>query len=131
AMVGTLITTGLAALLAIPLGIAAAVYLNEYGGNSRSASTIRFFSDVMTGVPSVVMGIFIYTVWVLNFGARSGLAGGLALACLMLPVVVRSTEEMLRLVPRSLREASAALGTPKWQTTTRVVLPAAMPGITS
>ncbi len=133
AIVGTLITTGLAALLSIPLGIAAAVYLNEYGGKSRSASVIRFFTDVMTGVPSVVMGIFIYTVWVLNFEAsgRSGLAGGLALACLMLPVVVRSTEEMLRLVPDSLRQASAALGTPRWKTTTKVVLPAAMPGITS
>ncbi|HNI35153.1 MAG TPA: phosphate ABC transporter permease PstA [Microthrixaceae bacterium] len=133
AIVGTLLTTGLAALLSIPLGIAAAVYLNEYGGKNRSASTIRFFTDVMTGVPSVVMGIFVYTVWVLNFeqSGRSGLAGGLALACLMLPVVVRSAEEMLRLVPNSLREASAALGTPKWKTTTRVVLPAAMPGITS
>ena len=133
AIVGTLITTGIAALLAIPLGIAAAVYLNEYGGKSRSATTIRFFTDVMTGVPSVVMGIFVYTVWVLNFeqSGRSGLAGGLALACLMLPVVVRSTEEMLRLVPDALRQASAALGTPRWKTTTRVVLPAAMPGITS
>jgi len=133
AIVGTLLTTGLAALLAIPLGIAAAVYLNEYGGRSRSASVIRFFTDVMTGVPSVVMGIFVYTVWVLNFEAsgRSAFAGGLALACLMLPVVVRSTEEMLRLVPDSLRQASAALGTPRWKTTTKVVLPAAMPGITS
>lgn len=133
AIVGTLITTGLASLFAIPLGIAAAVYLNEYGGKSRSAAVIRFFTDVMTGVPSVVMGIFIYTIWVLNFeqSGRSAFAGGLALACLMLPVVVRSTEEMLRLVPNSLREASAALGTPRWKTTTKVVLPAAMPGITS
>jgi len=133
AIIGTLLTTGLAALLAIPLGIFAAVYLHEYGGNSRSASIIRFFTDVMTGVPSVVMGIFIYTVWVLNFqqSGRSAFAGGLALACLMLPVVVRSSEEMLRLVPDSLRQASAALGTPRWITTTRVVLPAAMPGITS
>jgi phosphate transport system permease protein len=133
AIIGTLLTTGLAALLSIPLGILAAVYLNEYGGKSRSASVIRFFTDVMTGVPSVVMGIFIYTVWVLNFeqSGRSAFAGGLALACLMLPVVVRSTEEMLRLVPDSLRQASAALGTPRWKTTTRVVLPAAMPGITS
>ncbi|HPB45825.1 MAG TPA: phosphate ABC transporter permease PstA [Microthrixaceae bacterium] len=133
AIVGTLITTGVAALLAIPLGILAAVYLNEYGGKSRSASIIRFFTDVMTGVPSVVMGIFVYTVWVLTFEerGRSGLAGGLALACLMLPVVVRSTEEMLRLVPDSLRQASAALGAPKWKTTLGVVVPAATPGITS
>jgi len=133
AIVGTLITTGIASLLAIPLGIAAAVYLNEYGGTKRTANVVRFFTDVMTGVPSVIMGVFIYTVWVLNFQAsgRSGLAGGLALACLMLPVVVRSTEEMLRLVPDSLRQASAGLGTPKWKTTTKVVLPAALPGITS
>lgn len=133
AIVGTLIVTFLASVMAIPLGVAAAVYLNEYGGKSRSASVIRFFSDVMTGVPSVVMGIFIYTVWVLRFGSsgRSAFAGGLALACLMLPVVVRSTEEMLRLVPDSLRQASAALGTPKWRTTVSVVLPAALPGITS
>ena len=133
AIIGTLLTTGTAALLAIPLGILAAVFLNEYGGKSRSASIIRFFTDVMTGVPSVVMGIFIYTVWVLSFEerGRSALAGGLALACLMLPVVVRSTEEMLRLVPDQLRQASAALGAPKWRTTVGVVLPAAMPGITS
>lgn len=133
AIIGTLLTTGVAALLSIPLGILAAVFLNEYGGKSRSASVIRFFTDVMTGVPSVVMGIFIYTVWVLTFEerGRSALAGGLALACLMLPVVVRSTEEMLRLVPDQLRQASAALGAPKWRTTVGVVLPAAMPGITS
>ena len=87
----------------------------------------------MTGVPSVIMGIFIYTVWVINFGAngRSAIAGALALGCLMLPIVVRSTEEMLRLVPDSLREASAALGSPTWKTTVGVVLPAALPGITS
>ena len=133
AIVGTLITTAIAAVFAIPLGILAAVYLHEYGGKSRSASIIRFFSDVMTGVPSVVMGIFIYTVWVLTFEerGRSAFAGGLALACLMLPVVVRSTEEMLRLVPDSLRQASAALGAPRWKTIVGVVLPAAMPGITS
>lgn len=133
AIIGTLITTSIAAVIAIPLGIAAAVYLHEYGGRSRPASVIRFFTDVMTGVPSVVMGIFIYTVWVLNFEerGRSGFAGGLALACLMLPVVVRSTEEMLRLVPDALRQASAALGAPRWKTTLGVVLPAAMPGITS
>jgi len=133
AIVGTIMITGLAALMAIPLGVAAAVYLNEYGGSGRVASVIRFFTDVMTGVPSVVMGIFIYTIWVLNFGSsgRSAFAGGLALACLMLPVVVRSTEEMLRLVPDTLRQASAALGTPKWRTTMSVVIPAALPGITS
>ncbi len=133
AIYGTLLITGLAALLSIPLGIFAAVYLNEYGKRGRVASVIRFFTDVMVGVPSVVMGIFLYTVWVVPFGkdGRSAIAGALALACLMLPVVVRSTEEMLRLVPDALRQASSALGTPQWKTITRVTLPAALPGITS
>ena len=133
AIVGTLLTTGLATLLAVPLGILGAVYLNEYGKKNRLASVLRFFTDVMTGVPSIVMGVFIYTVWVIPRGVdgRSAIAGALALACLMLPIVVRSTEEMLRLVPNSLREASAALGTRTWRTTLGVVLPAALPGITS
>jgi phosphate transport system permease protein len=131
AIVGTLVITGLAALLAIPLGILGAVYLNEYGKQRRLASVIRFFTDVMTGVPSVIMGVFIYSAWVLRFHAQSGFAGALALACLMLPIVVRSAEEMLKLVPNHLREASAALGTRTWQTTIKVVLPAALPGITS
>jgi phosphate transport system permease protein len=133
AIVGTILITALAAAFSIPLGILGAVYLNEFGGKGRLAKVIRFFSDVMTGVPSVIMGIFIYTVWVINLGAggRSAFAGALALACLMLPIVVRSTEEMLRLVPNSLREGSAAMGAPKWKTTIGVVLPAALPGITS
>lgn len=133
AIVGTLLTTGLATLLAVPLGILGAVYLNEYGKRGRLARVLRFFTDVMTGVPSIVMGVFIYTVWVIPRGVngRSAVAGALALACLMLPIVVRSTEEMLRLVPDTLREASAALGTRTWRTTLGVVLPAALPGITS
>jgi phosphate transport system permease protein len=133
AIVGTLLTTGLATLLAVPLGILGAVYLNEYGRKNRLSSVLRFFTDVMTGVPSIVMGVFIYTVWVIPRGitGRSAFAGALALACLMLPIVVRTTEEMLRLVPNSLREASAALGTRTWRTTIGVVLPAALPGITS
>ncbi|MEY2571366.1 MAG: phosphate transport system permease protein, partial [Acidimicrobiaceae bacterium] len=133
AIIGTLLTTGLATLLAVPLGILGAIYLNEYGKRGRLATVLRFFTDVMTGVPSIVMGVFIYTVWVIPRGidGRSAIAGGLALACLMLPIVVRSTEEMLRLVPNSLREASAALGTRTWRTTLGVVLPAALPGITS
>jgi phosphate transport system permease protein len=85
----------------------------------------------MTGVPSIIMGLFIYTIWVLTFEARSGFAGALALACLMLPVVIRSTEEMLKLVPDELRQASLALGARKWRTTVTVVLPAAISGITS
>jgi phosphate transport system permease protein len=133
AIYGTLLITALAALFSIPLGIMGAVYLNEFGKKRRFASVVRFFTDVMTGVPSVVMGIFIYTVWVLHFGAtgRSAIAGALALGCLMLPIVVRSTEEMLRLVPDDLRQASAALGVPTWRTVVTVVLPAALPGITS
>jgi phosphate transport system permease protein len=133
AIVGTILITGLAALFSIPLGILGAVYLNEYGGKGRLGKVIRFFSDVMTGVPSVIMGVFIYTVWVINLGVngRSAFAGALALACLMLPIIVRSTEEMLRLVPNALREGSAAMGAPKWKTTVGVVLPAALGGITS
>ena len=132
AVVGTLVTTGLSAAMAIPLGILAAVYLNEYGKQRRLARFIRFMTDVMTGVPSIVMGIFVYSLWVIEFGyGRSALAASIALACLMLPIVVRSTEEMLKLVPNTLREASAALGTRTWRTTLGVVLPAALPGVTS
>lgn len=131
AIYGTLLTTALASVIAIPTGVLAAIYLNEYGRKGRLARILRFFSDVMTGVPSVVMGVFVYLVIVLQWKERSALAGGLALACLMLPVVVRSTEEMLKLVPNSLRDAAAGLGTPTWRTTLTVVLPAALPGVTS
>jgi phosphate transport system permease protein len=133
AIVGTLITTGLATLLAVPLGILGAVYLNEYGRSRRFARVLRFVTDVMIGVPSVIMGVFLYAVWVVPRGleGRSAIAGALALACLMLPIVVRSTEEMLRLVPDNLREASLALGSSTSRTTLSVVLPAALPGITS
>jgi phosphate transport system permease protein len=112
AVVGTLEITALATVLAVPLGVLGAIYLNEYGGNRLLARLIGFFSDVMTGVPSIVMGLFIFTIWVLHFG-YSGLAGALALGCLMLPIVIRSTYEMLRLVPDPLREASYALGASK------------------
>jgi phosphate transport system permease protein len=130
AVLGTLLITGTAALLAVPLGVLGAIYLNEYGKRRRLAGLIRLMTDVMTGVPSIVMGLFIYTVWVLRYG-QSGLAGALALACLMLPIVVRTSEEMLKLVPSSLREASAALGVRTWRTTMGIVLPAALPGIVS
>lgn len=133
AIVGTLISTGLAALMAVPLGVLGAVYLNEIGGRSRGARAVRFFADVMTGVPSVVMGLFVYSVWVVRFGTDglSAFAAALALACLMLPIVIRSTEEVLRLVPDELRQSSLALGGRRWQGVARVVLPAALPGITS
>jgi phosphate transport system permease protein len=130
AIVGTVLMTGVASLLAIPLGVLGAIYLNEYGKNGALARTIRLMADVMTGVPSIVMGLFIYTAVVLSTG-QSGLAGALALACLMLPVVIRSTEEMLRLVPDELRQASLALGSRKWRTIVTVVLPAALSGIIS
>lgn len=130
AVLGTLLTTGAATALAVPLGVLAAVYLNEYGGKGRLASVIRFLSDVMAGVPSIVMGLFIYTVWVLRYG-QTGFAGALALACLMLPIVIRSAETALRLVPGELREASAALGARTSRTILTVVIPAALPGIVS
>jgi phosphate transport system permease protein len=131
AIVGTLLTTGIAALMAIPLGVLGAIYLNEYGKQRPLARLIRMLADIMTGVPSIVMGLFIYSIWVLTFEERTAFAGALALACLMLPVVIRSTEEMLRLVPDELRQASLALGARKWRTTVTVVLPAAISGITS
>ncbi len=130
AVVGTLIITFTAALMAIPIGILGAIYLHEYGAKGKLAAVTRFMADVMSGVPSIVMGLFIYATWVLVFGL-SGFAGALALAALMLPIVIRSTEEMLRLVPNELREASYALGNSKWRTVVSVVLPAAMAGITS
>jgi phosphate transport system permease protein len=130
AVVGTLEITGFAAVMAIPLGILGAVYINEYGGNRPLAKLISFLADVMTGVPSIVMGLFIFTIWVLHFG-YSGLAGSFALACLMLPIVIRSTYEMLRLVPNELREASYALGATKARVTLTVVLPTAIGGIVS
>jgi phosphate transport system permease protein len=130
AVLGTLLITGTATAIAVPLGVLGAIYLNEYGKQRRLATFIRLMTDVMTGVPSVVMGLFIYTIWVLRYGL-SGLAGALALACLMLPIIVRTSEEMLRLVPAGLREASAALGCRTWRTTLRIVLPAALPGIIS
>ncbi len=131
AIVGTLTITGMASLMAIPLGVFGAIYLNEYGKQKPLARVIRLMADVMTGVPSIVMGLFIYIAWVLVVGEQSGFAGALALACLMLPVVIRSSEEMLRLVPDELRQASLALGARKWRTILTVVLPAAISGITS
>ena len=133
AVFGTLLITFAATVMAVPLGILGAVYIVEYGAKGRLASLIRFLADVMAGVPSIVMGLFIFTVWVLPLKAKglSAFSGSLALGCLMLPIVIRSTEAMLRLVPRELREASAALGARRSRTILTVVLPAALPGITS
>jgi len=131
AIVGTLIITGAAAAMAVPLGILGAIYLNEYGQQHRLARLIRFLSEVMTGVPSIVMGLFIYTVGVLHFKPETAFAGALALGCLMLPIVIRTSEEMLRLVPEELREGSYALGSRKVRTIRTVVLPHAAPGMVS
>jgi phosphate transport system permease protein len=130
AILGTLLVTGGATVIAVPLGVLGAVYLHEYGGNTLFARTVRFMGTVMTGVPSVVMGLFVYIVWTLRFG-YSAFGGSLALACLMLPVIIGSTEQMLKLVPSHLREASYALGATKSRTILAIVLPAAAPGIVS
>jgi phosphate transport system permease protein len=130
AILGTIIITGLAALISVPIGILTAVYLREYGGG-RLAAAVTFFVDVMTGIPSIVAGLFAYALFALVFGpgVRLGIVGAVALTVLMIPIVVRSTEEMLRIVPDSLREASYALGISKWRTIVRVVLPTALAGI--
>jgi len=130
AIVGTLIVTGAATLIAVPLGVLGAVYLHEYGQNGKLARLVRFMAMVMTGVPSIVMGLFIYVIWTMRFG-YSAFGGALALACLMLPIVIGSTEQMLKLVPGHLREAAYALGASKSRTILTVVLPAAAPGIVS
>lgn len=133
AVLGTIEITALATAIAVPLGVLGAIYLNEYGGKSWLAAIIGFMSDVMTGVPSIIMGLFIFSIWVVHRGLAglSGFAGALALACLMLPIVIRSSYEMLRLVPDSLRQGSYALGATKSRVTLTVVLPAAIGGIVS
>lgn len=130
AILGTLEQVGIATLIAVPIGILCALYLVEYASGKRLPKVVSFFVDVMTGVPSVVTGLFIFTSVVLTLGLeRSGFAAALALTILMLPVVIRTSEEMLRLVPNDLREASLALGIPKWKTIVKVVLPTAISGI--
>lgn len=130
---GTVLITLAAAVISIPIGLMTAIYLIEYGQNSRLARAITFLVDVMTGIPSIVAGLFAYALFALFFGpgVRLGIAGAVALSVLMIPVVVRSSEEMLRLVPNELREASYALGVPKWLTIVKVVLPTSIAGITT
>ncbi len=128
AITGSLMLLGLASMLGLPLGVSAGVFLAEFG-EGRFASLVRFVTDTLTGVPSIVVGVFVYTVVVLPMGSFSALAGGIALAIIMTPIVARTTEEMIRLVPVSLREGALALGAPQWRVTTGVVLPAAAPGI--
>jgi phosphate transport system permease protein len=131
AIIGTVLIVGLASIIAVPLGIGIALYLVEYGKASRFANVVRYFVDVMTGVPSIVFGLFIYIVLVLSGigGNFAGWKGSIALALLMLPVVCRSAEVVLNLVPDALRESALALGSPRWRVVTRIVLPTAMPGL--
>jgi phosphate transport system permease protein len=127
---GTLIVTALTAVISVPIGLFTAIYLVEYG-TGRLKRAITFFVDVMTGIPSIVAGLFAYALFAIFFGpgVRMGLAGAVALSVLMIPVVVRSTEEVLKLVPNELREASYALGVPKWRTIIKVVIPTAAAGL--
>lgn len=128
AIVGTLIIVGMAAALALPLGIAAGIYLAEYGGN-KFAPIVRYTTDLLAGIPSIVVGVAAYGLVVVPMGRFSAIAGAVALAILMLPTIIRSTEEMIRLVPRSYRHGALALGAPRWKVTQQVVLPAARAGI--
>ncbi|MDO5739710.1 MAG: phosphate ABC transporter permease PstA [Ornithinimicrobium sp.] len=134
AIMGTLIITGLATLISVPIGMFTAIYLVEYAGKNPLARWIRFFVDVMTGIPSIVAGLFAFALFTQIFGirdAKMGLAGAVALSVLMIPTVVRNSEEMLRIVPNELREAALALGVPKWRVVAKVVLPTAASGLTS
>ncbi len=130
AIIGSVEQVALASVIAVPIGVLTAVYLVEYGRDSRLAKTVSFFVDVMTGMPSIVAGLFIFAFWLALLGFDyMGFAGSLALSVLMMPTVVRATEEMLKLVPDDLREASYALGVPRWRTICFVVLPTAFTGI--
>ena len=128
AIVGTLMLSGLGAIFAIPVGIVSGVYLSEYAG-TRFASAVRFAADTLNGVPSIVIGVFVYGIVVLQMGQFSMLAGGVALGIMMIPIIARTTEELLRLVPQTLREGALALGATRARATFSVVLPAALPGI--
>ncbi|WP_022925372.1 phosphate ABC transporter permease PstA [Serinicoccus marinus] len=134
AIMGTLLITGLATLISVPIGMFTAIYLVEYGGRNQLSRGIRFLVDVMTGIPSIVAGLFAFALFTQIFGirdAKMGLAGAVALSVLMIPTVVRNSEEMLRIVPNELREAALALGVPKWRVIAKVVLPTAASGLAS
>jgi phosphate transport system permease protein len=129
AIVGTVLQAAVTALISVPIGVLTAVYLVEYG-RGRLARAVSFMVDILTGIPSIVAALFVYALWVTTLGFdRVGLAVSLSLVLLMVPVIVRSTEEMLKLVPNELREASYALGVPKWRTIASIVLPTAFSGI--
>ncbi|RSM66731.1 phosphate ABC transporter permease PtsA [Amycolatopsis sp. WAC 01376] len=129
AVIGSVLQGVVCAIIAVPIGMLVAIYLVEYG-RGKLAKTTTFMVDILSGVPSIVAALFIYALWITTFGLpRSGFAVSLALVLLMIPVVVRSSEEMLRIVPDDLREASYALGVPKWKTIMKIVLPTALSGI--
>jgi len=130
ALVGTVLQGLVCAVISVPIGVFTGIYLVEYGGGTKLGKITTFMVDILTGVPSIVAALFIYALWVATLGfQRSGFAVSLALVLLMIPVIVRSTEEMLRIVPMDLREASYALGVPKWKTIMRIVIPTALSGI--
>ncbi|ACU40615.1 phosphate ABC transporter permease PstA [Actinosynnema pretiosum subsp. pretiosum] len=130
AIYGTLVQGLICALISVPIGMFVGVYLVEYGGRSKLAKATTFMVDILTGVPSIVAALFVYSLWITTFGfGRSAFAVSLALVLLMVPVIVRTTEEMLKIVPDELREASYALGIPKWKTIVKIVLPTALSGI--
>lgn len=129
AIAGTFMITVIATIIGVPAGILAGTYLSEYGKKSRFAATVRFFSDILVSAPSIVIGIFVYVVMVKTTGGFSALAGSLALAIIMLPVVIRTSEEILKLVPDATREAALALGAPHWKVTVHVVYRGAARGI--
>lgn len=128
AIVGTLLLSGLGALMAIPIGIISGIYMSEYAG-SKLASIVRFAADTLNGVPSIVVGVFVYGIAVLPFKQFTMIAGGIALGIMMIPIIARTTEELLRLVPNTMREGALALGATRARAVRTVVLPAALPGI--
>lgn len=130
AIIGTLVQVGIASIVSIPIGIFTAVYLVEFDRGGRLGRITTFMVDILSGVPSIVAALFVYSMWIVLMGfQRSGMAVAISLVLLMIPVVVRNTEEMLRVVPMDLREASYALGVPKWKTIAKIVLPTALSGI--
>ena len=129
AILGTLVLVGVASIVGLPIGIMTAIYLNEYEPKGRFADIVRFVVDILLGIPSVVVGIFAYIAFVQPFGNFSAMSGGLALAIILIPIVTRSTEGVLKLVPNEYREGSYALGVSKWQTIIKIVIPTAMKGI--
>lgn len=130
AIVGTMILAGLACLFGLPLGIGAGIFLSEYAG-PRLGDAVRFTADVLSGIPSIIIGLFVYALVVLRMGSFSALAGGIALAIIVLPIVARTSEEALRLLPPSIREAALALGIARWRTVVSVVIPGALRGLTT